>query len=178
MTTLPPASNRRWTLGGNRLLSRQFLFILCLGGGIGTLVALALYATNATYVGILLLGLALVLSTVFAKNHRLYWFAIFLLSLQFTISNNLNEGLEELKSDYTIQNFTFKLPRPTWCFWFFSLSGPTTACSIGNQCTCRVVRRWISWHSPTVHCGSRVSLSRHRRDIAAEQSRRKGRSWL
>jgi hypothetical protein len=92
MTTLPPASNRRRTLGGNRILSRQFLFILCLGGGIGTLVALALYATSAAYVGILLLGLALVLSTVLAKNYRLYWFAIFLLSLQFTISKNLNDG--------------------------------------------------------------------------------------
>lgn len=112
MTTLPPASHRRRTQGGNRLLSRQFLFILCLGGGIGTLVALVLYATKATYVGILLLGLALVLSTVFAKNYRLYWFAIFLLSLQFTISKNLNDGLvviDELKIDYAIWSFTFEI---------------------------------------------------------------------
>lgn len=105
-------SDRRRTLGGNRLLSRQFLFILCLGGGIGTLVALVLYATKATYVGILLLGLALVLSTVFAKNYRLYWFAIFLLSLQFTISKNLNDDLaviDELKIDYSIWSFTFEI---------------------------------------------------------------------
>jgi O-Antigen ligase len=112
MTTLPPASNRRRTLGRNRLLSRQFPFVLCLGGGIGTLVALALYGTNTAYVGILPLGLALVLSTVFAKNYRLYWFGIFLLSLQFTISKNLNDGLaviDELKIDYAIWSFTFEI---------------------------------------------------------------------
>lgn len=147
MTTLPPASNRRRTLGGNRLLSRQFLFILCLGGGIGTLVALALYATNATYVGILLLSLALVLSTVFAKNHRLYWFAIFLLSLQFTISKNLNDGhpvIDELKMTTPFGVLRLKLPRPTWRFWFFSLSGPTTACSMARRCAFRLSRRWPS----------------------------------
>ncbi|MGH6801207.1 MAG: hypothetical protein ACRECZ_07320, partial [Methylocella sp.] len=68
--------------------------------------------TKTAYVAMLPLGLALVLSTVFAKNYRLYWFAIFLLSLQFTISKNLNDGLaviDELKIDYTIQNFTFEI---------------------------------------------------------------------
>jgi hypothetical protein len=63
-------------------------------------------------VGLLPLGLALLLSTVFVKNFRLYWFAIFLLSLQFTMSKNLNDGLavnDELKIDYTIQNFTFQI---------------------------------------------------------------------
>ena len=86
--------------------------MLCLGGGIGTLVALALYVTKTAYVGLLPLGLALLLSTVFVKNFRLYWFAIFLLSLQFTMSKNLNDGLavnDELKIDYTIQNFTFQV---------------------------------------------------------------------
>ena len=112
MTTLPPASNRRRTWAGNRVLSRRFLVILCLGGGIGTLVALALYVTKTAYVGLLPLGLALLLSTAFVKNFRLYWFAIFLLSLQFTMSKNLNDGLavqDELKIDYTIQNFTFQI---------------------------------------------------------------------
>jgi hypothetical protein len=112
MTTLPPASNRRRTWVGNRVLSRRFLFMLCLGGGIGTLVALALYVTKTAYVALLPLGLALVLSTVFVKNFRLYWFAIFLLSLQFTIGKNLNDGLsviDRLKIDYIIQNFTFQI---------------------------------------------------------------------
>ncbi|MGH6934867.1 MAG: hypothetical protein ACRED2_01545 [Methylocella sp.] len=29
--------------------------------------------------------------------------------MQFTISKNLNEGIEELKIDYTIHNFTFEI---------------------------------------------------------------------
>ena len=82
--------------------------MLCLGGGIGTLVALALYVTKTAYVGLLPLGLALVLPALLFKNFRLYWFAIFLLSLQFTISKNLNDGLaviDKLKIDYTITEF-------------------------------------------------------------------------
>ncbi|MGH6840277.1 MAG: O-antigen ligase family protein [Methylocella sp.] len=112
MTTLPPASNRRWIGGGNRVVSHRFLFILCVGGGIGTIVALALYVTKTAYVGLLPLGLALALATVFVKNQRLYWFAIFLLSLQFTFSKNLNDGLavlNELKIDYDFWNFTFQI---------------------------------------------------------------------
>jgi hypothetical protein len=112
MTSLPPASNRQRTWAGTRVASRQFLLMLCLGCGIGTLVALALYVTKTAYVALAPLGLALVLSTVFVKNFRLYWFAIFLLSLQLTISKNLNDGLaviEELKIDYAIQNFTFQI---------------------------------------------------------------------
>jgi len=112
MTMLPTASTRRRPPVRNRVLSRQFLFLLCLGGGIGTIVALGLYVTKITYVALLPLGLALVLPTVFLKNFRLYWFAIFLLSLQFTIKKNLNDGLyivNSLKIDYTIWNFTFDI---------------------------------------------------------------------
>ena len=86
--------------------------MLCLGGAIGTVVALGLYVTKTAYVALLPAGLALMLSTVFFKNFRLYWFAIFLLSLQFTISKNLNSGLaviDALKIDYTIQYFTFEI---------------------------------------------------------------------
>ena len=86
--------------------------MLCAGGGIGTLVALALYVTKTAYVGLLPLALALVLSTAFVKNFRLYWFAIFLLTLQFTISKNLNDGLavvDALKIDYDIRDFTFQI---------------------------------------------------------------------
>jgi O-Antigen ligase len=112
MTILPPVFSRQRTRAGDRLVSRQFLLMLCLGCAIGTLVALALEVTKTAYVGLAPLGLALVLSTVFVKNFRLYWFAIFLLSLQFTISKNLNDGLaviEGLKIDYAIQNFTFQI---------------------------------------------------------------------
>jgi O-Antigen ligase len=112
MTNLPPAFNPPRTLSGNRILSRRFLVMLCVGGGIGTLVALALYVTKTAYVGLLPLALALVLSTAFVKNFRLYWFAIFLLTLQFTISKNLNDGLavvDALKIDFDIRDFTFQI---------------------------------------------------------------------
>jgi hypothetical protein len=112
MTPLPPASNRRQSLGGNRVLLRRFLFLLCLGGGTGTLVALLLYVTKPALVATLPLALALVLSTALFKNYRLYWFAIFLLSLQFTITKNLNDGhavVDELKIDYFIWSFTFEI---------------------------------------------------------------------
>lgn len=84
--------------------------MLCFGGGIGTLVALSLYVTKTVYVALLPLGLALVLPALLTDNFRLYWFVVFLLSLQFTISKNLNDGLaviNDLKIDYTIWNFTF-----------------------------------------------------------------------
>ena len=112
MTILPPTLGPLRTPAGNRVLSRQFLLVLCLGGGIGTFIALALYVTKTAYVSLLPLGLALVLSTAFVKNFRLYWFAIFLLSMQFMISKNLNDGLaviDKLKIDYEIQNFTFQI---------------------------------------------------------------------
>jgi len=86
--------------------------MLCLGGGVGTLVALALYVTKPAYALLLPLGLVLVLPTLLVKNFRLYWFVIFLLSLQFMISKNLNDGLavmDRLKIDYTIWNFTFDI---------------------------------------------------------------------
>jgi hypothetical protein len=111
MTSFQPSDPRR-TPVGNRVFSRPFLFMLCLGGGIGTLVALALYVTKTAYVALLPFGLALLLPAVSLKNFRLYWFAIFLLSLQFTISKNLNDGLavlDELKIDYTIWNFTYDI---------------------------------------------------------------------
>jgi hypothetical protein len=111
MTTLPPAYNR-WTGGGNRVFSHRFLLILCVGGGIGALVAMALYVTKTAYVGLLPLGLALALAAVFVNNPRLYWFAILLLSSQFKISKNLNDGLavlNDLKIDYDFWNFTFEI---------------------------------------------------------------------
>ena len=97
---------------GIRVLSRRFLFMLCAGGGIGTLVAFGLYATKTAYVALLPLAFASLLPIAFVKNFRLFWFAIFLLSLQFGITKNLNDGLaviNELKINYTIWNFTFQI---------------------------------------------------------------------
>lgn len=112
MTTLAPASNRRPIRGVNRLVARRLLLVLGAGAAIGTLVALALYATKTFYVALVPVGLALLLPAALTKNFRLYWFAIFLLSLQLPITKNLNDGLaviDRLKIDYTIWNFTFEI---------------------------------------------------------------------
>jgi len=97
---------------GIRAFSRRFVFTLCAGGGIGVLVALGLYATKTAYVAMIPVALAAVLPIAFVKNFRMYWFAVFLLSLQFGITKNLNDGLavvNELKINYTIWNFTFQI---------------------------------------------------------------------
>jgi hypothetical protein len=112
MTTLPLAFNRRRPRVGNRVFPHRFLVMLCVGVGTGTLVALGLYVTKPAYVALLPLGFAVLLPTLFLKNFRMYWFVIFLLSLQFTISKNLNDGLavvDALQIDYTIDNFTFEI---------------------------------------------------------------------
>lgn len=86
------------------------MIVLCLGGGIGTLIALALYVTKTAYVALLPLALLLALPAMVVKKFRLYWFIFFLLSLLFPITKNLNDGLaviNELHIDYTIWNFTF-----------------------------------------------------------------------
>src|SRR5438132_10966441 len=109
MIASSPASNRR---GRNGAIPHRVLPMLFLGGGVGIIVALGLYVTKVAYVSLLPFALALVLPTVFLKNFRLYWLAIFLLSLQFSIKKNLNDGLavvDALKIDYTIWNFTFDI---------------------------------------------------------------------
>jgi hypothetical protein len=87
--------------------------MLCVGGAIGIVVALGLYGTpKPTYVALLPLGFAVVLPSLFLKAPRLYWFALFLLSLQFQITKNLNDGLkiiDALKIDYIIGHFTFDI---------------------------------------------------------------------
>jgi hypothetical protein len=111
MTALPPASSLRPTARGRRPLP-GLAFVLGAGVIVGAIVAFGLYATKSAYVGLLPLGLALLLPAFLVKNFRLYWFAVFLLSLQFLISKNLNDGLaviEALKIDYTIWNFTFEV---------------------------------------------------------------------
>jgi hypothetical protein len=89
-----------------------FLLMLCLGAGIGALVALGLYATSTSSVALVPLAFIIGLPTLFLKNFRLYWFAIFLLSSQFLISKNLNDGLaviDALKIDFIIDHFTFSV---------------------------------------------------------------------
>src|SRR6516225_4266834 len=111
MTTLAPASTPQNIPMGNRSL-RRLLLMLGVAGGTGILVALGLYVTKAAYVALLPLGLALILPPLLVKDFRLFWFAIFLLSLQFTVSKNVNDGLaviERLKIDYTIWDFTFDI---------------------------------------------------------------------
>jgi hypothetical protein len=110
--TVSSSSERQLTPVGEGVLSERFWLMLCLGGGVGILVSLALYATKTAYVALLPLGLALVLPALVVKNFRLYWLTIFLLSLQLPISKNLNDGLavvNRLKIDYTIWDFTFAI---------------------------------------------------------------------
>ena len=91
---------------------RSFIPVLWVGGVIGVVIALGLYGTKLVYVALLPAGLALALPTLVLKNFRLYWLSIFLLSLQFTISKNLNDGLavmDKLKIDYTIMAVTYEI---------------------------------------------------------------------
>jgi hypothetical protein len=94
----------------SRSLLHRFLLTLLIGGGIGTLIALALYVTKTGYVALLPIALLLLLPAVLVNDFRLYWFVIFLLSLELPFTKNLNDGLaviERLKINYTIWNFTF-----------------------------------------------------------------------
>ncbi len=100
------------TAAPRALLLRNSLFLLCAGAGIGTVVAFGLYVTKPAYVAALPLALLLVLPAFVIKNFRLYWFALFLLSTQFEIAKNLNDGLavvDALKINYTIWAFTFQV---------------------------------------------------------------------
>ena len=98
---------------GRRGPPGSILFVLVAGSGIGGLISLLLYSTTPLYVALLPLGGALLLPTLFLENFRLYWFAVFLLSLQFTAGKNLNDGLavrDTLKlDDYTVHYFTFEI---------------------------------------------------------------------
>ena len=112
MTNSAPAASQWNILAGRRGPSRWILFVLFAGGGIGALISLLLYSTTPLYAILLPLGGALLLPTLFLKNFRLYWFALFLLSLQFTASKNLNDGravMEALKIDYIVWHFTFEI---------------------------------------------------------------------
>ena len=112
LTNSAPAASQRNILAGRKGPPGWILLVLFAGGGIGALISLLLYSTTPLYVALLPMGGALLLPTLFLKNFRLYWLAVFLLSLQFIASKNLNDGLavmDALKIDYIIQHFTFEI---------------------------------------------------------------------
>jgi hypothetical protein len=112
VTNSAPVAGQRNILAGHSGPPGWILFVLFAGSGIGALTSLLLYSTTPVYVALLPLGGALLLPTLFLKNFRLYWLAVFLLSLQFTASKNLNDGvavMDALKIDYTIHHFTFEI---------------------------------------------------------------------
>ena len=69
--------------------SRRPLLVLFSGGAIGIVVASALYFTKTAYVAVLPFLLLIFLGAALVKNFRLYWFAVFLLSMQLPITKNL-----------------------------------------------------------------------------------------
>jgi hypothetical protein len=107
------AGDRRNLPEGRKASAAWILFVLIAGVGIGALIAGLLYSSpSPLYAALLPIGVTLLLPTLFLKNFRLYWFAIFLLSLQFVASKNLNDGvavMDALKIDYTIHVFTFEI---------------------------------------------------------------------
>ena len=121
VTNAAPAASQRNILAGRKGSPHWILFVLFAGGAIGAAISLLLYSTAPAYVALLPFGGALLLPTLFLKNFRLYWFALFLLSLQFTASKNLNDGLAVIDAlnigntditgdqSYTIHNFTFEI---------------------------------------------------------------------
>ena len=83
-----------------------------IGGGVGALTALVLYATKPLLVMLPIAALLVVIPTFMISDKRLYWFGIFLFLLQFEIQKNLNDGLaviERLGVDYTLWHFTFEV---------------------------------------------------------------------
>jgi O-Antigen ligase len=112
LTNSASAADQRNILQERKGSPGWILVVLLVGGGIGALISVLLYSTTPLYVALLPVGGALLLPTLFLKNFRLYWLAIFLLSLQLIASKNLNDGMavrEALKIDYIIQHFTFEV---------------------------------------------------------------------
>jgi hypothetical protein len=111
MLSAQPVSGR-WRAGPSGSLAPGFFLLLCVGGAVGVVVSFGLYGTKMAYVALLPLGLAVLLPALLLKNFRLYWFAIFLLSLNFVVSKNLNDGvavIEALKIEGLVTNFTFEI---------------------------------------------------------------------
>ena len=113
MATLSVGLSGRRSPARSTVALRRLLLVIALGSGIGALVSVSLYAgANVADVAVLPIGLALILPAFCVKNFRLYWFVVFLLSLQLPLTKNLNDGpavIERLHIDYTIWNFTFDI---------------------------------------------------------------------
>src|SRR5579863_8760446 len=73
-----PAANQRNILAGRRRPPGRILFVLFAGSVIGAVISLLLYSTTPAYGALLPFGGALLLPTLFLKNFRLYWLALFL----------------------------------------------------------------------------------------------------
>ena len=88
------------------------VLLIVLGGGLGALMALVLYVTKPLLIALPIAGLLLVMPTFVIRDKRLYWLGVLLLTLQFEISKNLNNGLavvDRLNIDYTLWHFTFQV---------------------------------------------------------------------
>ncbi|MGD9616508.1 MAG: O-antigen ligase family protein [Alphaproteobacteria bacterium] len=112
MTIASDLPTQRLSRATGRLPLYVLFALACTGAVIGTLVGFGLYVTKLTYVALLPFGLALLVPALILKNFRLYWFAIFLFSLQFVVTKNLNDGLavlSELQIDADIATFTFDI---------------------------------------------------------------------
>ena len=93
-------------------LSATVALPVALGGTMGFLMALALYVTKPLLVALPIVGLLVALPTLVIRDKRLYWLGVFLVTLQFEISKNLNNGLaviDRLNVDYTLWHFTFQV---------------------------------------------------------------------
>lgn len=83
-----------------------------LGGTMGVVTALVLYVTKPLLVVLPIAGLLLVMPTFVTRDKRLYWFGVFLFTVQFEIQKNLNDALavlDRLDVDYSLWHFTFEL---------------------------------------------------------------------
>ena len=86
--------------------------LIGLGGGLGVMTALVLFATKPMVVALPIAGLLLVMPTFVIRDKPMYWLGVFLFALQFEIQKNLNDGLavrDQLNIDYTLWHFTFQV---------------------------------------------------------------------
>jgi O-antigen ligase len=86
--------------------------LAALGACMGAMTALVLFATKPLIVALPIAGLLVVMPTFVIRDKRMYWLGVFLFTVQFEISKNLNDGLaviDRLNIDYTLWHFTFQV---------------------------------------------------------------------
>src|SRR5687767_15108727 len=98
-----------------RHLPRGPMFVallVAIGGGMGAMMALVLFATKLTFAALPIAALLIVIPTFLIRDKRLYWLGVLLFTVQFEIEKNLNDGLaviNRLNIDYTLWHFTFQI---------------------------------------------------------------------